>query len=285
MPALSQDQVAAFRRDGFLFPFPLLDEAERQECLAGLARYEAFLGCTVPEAEDIKWRTMPYACLPWANRLARDPRVLDVIESLIGPDILMWTSTFFIKEGNSPSYAAWHQDGTYFGHEPAEQVCAWIALTEASEEAGCMEVLSAGGHPTQKHHRVLGLKNSINRAGQAIVETLDDSRPVAMPLKAGEFSLHHTFCIHRSAPNRTGQRRIGLGLNFIPTRTRTTGSVRCCAMLVRGEDRYGHFELIEAPKGELDEAGLAAHDLATRRYRDNYLEQVERHKEAYETAA
>jgi hypothetical protein len=141
MKALTQEQVAAFCHDGFLFPMPALTAEEIATCLAGLHRLEADLGCPVAEA-DVKWRSHAYAHSPWFNDLIRHPRILDAIEDVIGPDILVWTSTFFIKEPHSPTFAAWHQDGTYFGLEPQEQVCAWVALTEATAEAGCMEMLS-----------------------------------------------------------------------------------------------------------------------------------------------
>ena len=141
MKALTAAQVERYRHDGFLFPFPALSEAERASCLAGLERYERWLGTPVPQG-DLKWRTQPHALLPWYADLVRHPRILDVVEDLIGPDILVWTGTFFIKEAGSPTFAAWHQDSTYFGLEPDEQVTAWVALTDASREAGCMEVLS-----------------------------------------------------------------------------------------------------------------------------------------------
>ena len=141
MKALTQVQVDAFRRDGFLFPVAALTPDEVATCLAGLQRLETELGSPVADA-DVKWRSHAYAHSPWFNDLIRHPRILDAIEDVIGPDILVWTSTFFIKEPHSPTFAAWHQDGTYFGLEPKEQVCAWVALTDATAEAGCMEMLS-----------------------------------------------------------------------------------------------------------------------------------------------
>jgi hypothetical protein len=276
MKALTQAQVDSYRRDGFLFPIPALSPDEVVACLAGLARLEASLGCPVAEA-DVKWRSHAYAHSPWFNDLIRHPRILDAIEDVIGPDILVWTSTFFIKEPHSPTYAAWHQDGTYFGLEPHEQVCAWVALTDATAEAGCMEQLSFHGAPRQYRHAALGIAHSINRAGQTITEPFDDSAPVAMALPAGSFSLHHELAVHRSAANRAAHRRVGIGLNYIPTHVRVNGPVRMKAMLVRGEDRYGHFELIDPPSAECDVAALATHQEVSDRYRANYKVQVERH--------
>jgi hypothetical protein len=280
MKALTREQVDSFHYNGFLFPIPALTPAEIATCLAGLQRLEADLGSPVAEA-DIKWRSHAYAHSPWFNDLIRHPRILDAVEDVIGPDILVWTSTFFIKEPHSPTFAAWHQDGTYFGLEPKEQVCAWVALTDASEEAGCMESLSSRGAPRQMHHAPLGLAHSINRAGQTIMEPLDDAKPVAMALRAGEFSLHHELAVHRSAPNNASHRRIGIGLNYIPTHVRVGGPVRLKAMVVRGEDRYGHFDLIDPPAAERDAAALAAHQAVSDRYRENYRVQVERHERAF----
>ncbi len=276
MKALTQAQVDSYRQNGFLFPIPALSQDEIATCLAGLERLEAELGCPVADA-DVKWRSHAYAHSPWFNDLIRHPRILDAVEDVIGPNILVWTSTFFIKEPHSPTYAAWHQDGAYFGLEPREQVCAWVALTDASREAGCMEQLSFHGLPREYHHAALGLANSINRAGQTIVEEFDQSDPVAMALPAGSFSLHHEMAVHRSAPNNASHRRVGIGLNYIPTHVRVEGPVRCCAMLVRGEDTYGNFDLIAPPSGERDAAALAVHQEVSTRYRANYAVQVERH--------
>jgi hypothetical protein len=276
MKALTQQQVADYHYNGFLFPIPALTPDEVATCLAGLRRLELDLGCAVAEA-DVKWRSHAYAHSPWFNDLAHHPRILDAVEDVIGPNILVWTSTFFIKEPNSPTFAAWHQDGAYFGLEPREQVCAWVALTDATALAGCMEQLSFRGKPRLYHHAALGLANSINRAGQTIMEPFDDSEPIAMALPAGSFSLHHELAVHRSAPNRATHRRIGIGLNYIPTHVRVDSRIRLKAMLVRGVDTYGHFELIDPPAAERDAAALATHQAVSDAYRANYNEQVKRH--------
>ena len=284
MKALTQEQVDSYHHNGFLFPIPALTPDEVATCLAGLHRLEADLGCPIAEA-DIKWRSHAYAHSPWFNDLIRHPRILDAIEDVIGPNILVWTSTFFIKEPHSPTFAAWHQDGTYFGLEPQEQVNAWVALTDATAEAGCMEMLSSRGAPRQLHHAALGLAHSINRAGQTITEAFDDTSPIAMALPTGSFSLHHELAVHRSAPNRAAHRRIGIGLNYIPTHVRVNSPIRLMAMLVRGEDTYGHFDLIDPPAAERDAAALAVHQEVSDRYRANYNVQVKRHAEQFPTAA
>jgi len=278
--ALTEERVAAFRRDGFLFPFAMLGEDEIETCLSALERYEHRLGCPLPEAER-KWSTMPYAHLPWFNALVRDARVLEVVEDLIGPDILVWTSTFWIKEPQSPGVAAWHQDNAYFGLEPSEQICVWLALTDSDIETGCVNVLPWRGAPRIMHHAPRRVAASINRGNQSVVEPFDESERVAMELKAGSFSIHHGMCMHSSGPNKAARRRIGLGFNYIPASVRSTASIRLAAMLVRGEDKWGHFDLIEPPADELDPAGLALHEDIVTRYGVNYDEQIARHERAF----
>jgi hypothetical protein len=280
---LTPVQVEHYKRDGYSFPHQALTPAELDECRTGLARYEAWLGGSVNQA-DRRWRSAGYVFLPWLDALVRHARVLAAVEAVIGQDILVYTATFFIKEAMSPTFAAWHQDATYFGIAPHEHVTAWVALTDATEEAGCMEVVPSRGRPAQLHHAALGLKDSINGGGQAIVDEFDQDGAVMMAVPAGSFSLHHTLCRHRSAPNRAAHRRIGIGISYIPAHCRLTGSVRMCARLVRGRDTGGHFDLIPPPEGEFHPAALARHEDVYRRYRDNYGEQIAAHERAFAAA-
>ena len=278
MKVLTEQQVRDYRHHGFLFPVPALTPAEAAKYLRDLERTEAHLGAPLQKAE-LKWRGATHIYLPWANELVRHPCVLDAVEDVIGPDILVFWSTFFIKDPGTPAFTAWHQDATYFGLEPYEHVTAWVALTDASSVAGCMDVLSAHGEPRQMHHAAARLEHSINGAGQIIVEPVDDRDATAMELRAGELSLHHTLCPHRSAPNRAAHRRIGIGISYVPARVRTTGSYRLPALLVRGTDAHGHFDHLPSPRAEFDPDAVAMHDRAYKRFRENYYEQ-EKHHEA-----
>lgn len=280
---LTAGQIEQYRWEGYLFPLPALSPNELAGCIDGLGRFEQRLGAKLTEA-DRKWRSAGYVFLPWVDRLAHNPRILDAVESLIGPDILVYTSTFFIKEPATPTFAAWHQDATYFGLDPHEHVTAWVALTDASCEAGCMEVVSSRGTPRQLRHAALGLADSINGGGQAIVEPFDQQGAVAMALPASSFSLHHTLARHRSVPNRAVHRRIGLGISYIPAHVRTIGSQRLSARLVRGHDTGGHFDLLPPPADEFDAQALERHERVYRRYRQNYAEQMERHDRRFAAA-
>ena len=273
---LSPSQVEAYARDGFLSPNPALTREEAAACLRRLEGFEAAVGgALTSDGVDARYRSRTHVLLSWVHALTRHPAILDAVEDLIGPDILVYTSTWFIKEPESAAIAAWHQDATYFGLRPYVHVTAWLALTDATAANGCMEFLPESHHGGQRPHRAGVVAGSVNRAGQAIVGVVDDKPAVHAPLRAGEFSLHHTLCLHRSQPNRSAGRRIGLAISYVPTSVEHLGvKHKTPAMLVRGVDSYGHFDLEPAPKAEMDEAARAAYARSYEGYRASYAEQV-----------
>lgn len=281
---LTDEQVARYRRDGFLAAQPALSAAEVARYRAALEDHEADLGARVTASPPMQARKL-HVRFPWAAELVRHKAILDVIEDLIGPDILIFNATFFIKEAGADGITAWHQDSTYFGLEPQEHVSAWVALSEASAASGCMEFLPGSPQLGQLHHAAKVLPNSINHASQTVVEPFDASGAVAVPVPAGSFSCHNTRVLHQSSPNRSDDRRIGFGISYIPAHVRHTGSMRMPATLARGEDRYGHFELEPDPRALTAAAARAAHESAYAGYRAGYEEQMARHAEAFGEAA
>jgi len=273
---LTPAQVASYERDGFLTPNPALSPDEPAALLGKLAAFEATLGGPLTsEAINARYRSRTHVLLPWVHSLVSRPAILDTIEDLIGPDILVYTSTWFIKEPESAAIAAWHQDATYFGLRPYVHVTAWLALTDATAENGCMEFLPGSHHGGQREHRAGVVPASVNRAGQAIVGAVDDRPAVHAPLHAGEFSLHHTLCLHRSQPNQSAGRRVGLAISYVPTSVRHLGvKHKTPAMLVRGVDKYGHFDLEPAPIPGDDARARAAYDRSYQGYQLAYAEQV-----------
>ena len=273
---LSSAQVEGYARDGFVSPVPALTREQAAHYREKLAAFERAVGGPLTsDATDARYRSRTHVLLAWVHGLVRHPAILDAVEQLIGPDILVYTSTWFIKEPESPAIAAWHQDATYFGLRPYEHVTAWLALTDATAENGCMEFLPGSYRRGQLPHRAGVVAASVNRAGQAVTIDVDDAPAVHAPLRAGEFSLHHTLCLHRSQPNRSAGRRIGLAVSYVPTRVQHLGvKHKTPAMLVRGVDTFGHFALEPPPLADLDDAARAAYDRSYDGYRAAYAEQV-----------
>src|SRR5438876_9256690 len=273
---LSEAQVEQYARDGFLSPVAALTADEAGQCLRKLDAFEhAVGGKLTSDTTDARYRSRTHVLLAWVHALVRHPAILDAVEDLIGPDILVYTSTWFIKEPASTAIAAWHQDATYFGLRPYVHVTAWLALTDATAENGCMEFLPGSHARGQLPHRAGVVPGSVNRAGQAVVGDVDGAPAVHAPLRAGEFSLHHTLCLHRSPPNRSSGRRIGLAISYVPTHVQHLGvKHKTPAMLVRGVDTFGHFALEPTPAGDLDPSARAAYARSYEGYRAAYAEQV-----------
>lgn len=281
MKTLTTEQTNGYRRDGFLLAQAALNATQTQHYRSCLQAYEAELGAPLTALPPMHARKT-HVLLPWAAELVRNDAILDVIEDLIGPDILVYNATFFLKEAHTGDITDWHQDSTYFGLDPHEHVTAWIALSEASAQSGCMEFIPASPTWGQLRHAAKAVVNSINLGSQAVVESIDSSVTVAAPLHAGQFSCHNTRTLHRSGPNMAHDRRIGLGISYIPTAVRHTGTPRMPATLVRGHDRYGHFDLEPDPRSLTPAEAKAAHERAYRGYRAGYSEQMQRHAAAYE---
>lgn len=277
MVGLSQAQIDAFRRDGFLAPVDVFSIEEARRWRADLERFERSLPPGPIPARD---RRKLHVRLPWARTLVEDPRLLDVMESLLGPDILVYTSTFFIKDANTDAITAWHQDATNFGLQPYEHVTAWVALSEASVEAGCMEFVPGSHRWGQLQHGPEAIPGSINAGAQAISAAFDTVGAVYAPIKTGQVSLHHTLTAHNSPPNRSNDRRIGYGISYIPAYLRHSGTRgRMSATLVRGKD-HGNFDLETDPRTLTLEQQVAAHHRAYATYLTCYEEQIERHHRA-----
>ena len=251
---LSAEAVAQYHRDGFYFPVPVLTKDEAAGYRRHLEQHEAKTG----QPLQGNWRHKTHLLFTWADRLVRHPKILDAIEDVIGPDILCWTTNFFIKEASNPGYVSWHQDATYWGLEPDDVVTAWVAFTDATPENGYMQFIPGTHKTEQLPHVDTFHKDNLLSRGQEIAVEVDKSKGVGIALEAGEMSLHHIKLVHGSEPNRTNDRRIGLAIRYIPTYVKQT-KVRDSAMLVRGTDKYRNFDYEPRPLHDVDEAAQAAH--------------------------
>lgn len=233
---LTPGQVATYERDGFVSPIDVLSADEVRRFRADLEAWERGRGAPI----DFPEKSKSYLLFDWADQLVHHPRILDAVEDVIGPDILVYHSTLFLKEANTPAYVRWHQDSTYFYLEPHLHVTAWVALSEASVRAGCMRALP-GSHRwgAFAHDDKPDPMNMIKR-GQGISDRFDAETGVFMPLQAGQMSLHHTDLVHASGSNENDDRRIGYAISYIPAHVRPAGHVRPSALRVRGRD-HGHF--------------------------------------------
>jgi len=257
---LSSDAVESFRRDGYYFPVPVLTQAEVSHYRSCLEKHEAETGAPLQG----NWRHKAHLLFTWVDELVHHPKIVDAAEDVLGPNLLCWTTNFFIKEANSPGFVSWHQDAFYWGLSKDDVMTAWVALSPANLESGCMKFLP--GSQTQDHiqHVDTFHKDNLLSRGQEIAVKVEGEKTIDCILSPGEMSLHHVKLVHGSEPNRSNDRRIGLAIRYIPTDLKQL-KVRDSATLVRGVDTYGHFDMEPRPKRDLDEAALAAHTDAVER--------------------
>ncbi len=266
---LSAEQVRSYQENGFLFPIRVMSEAEAAGYRRKLEAAEA--GGHPKVAQYL--RTKAHLVFTWCDELIRHPRILDAVEDVIGPDILCWSSGFFNKEAKDPAYVSYHQDLTYWGLDPADIVTAWLALSPATPESGCMKFWP-GSHKLEiLPHRDTFAKDNLLSRGQEIEVEVDESRIVFDVLAPGEMSLHHVKLVHGSAANRSHDRRIGFVIRYIPTYVRQVVGRTDSATLVRGVDRFHHFEPETAPAADLDPAAISTYEAVMARlnqvlYRD-----------------
>ena len=251
---LSSAAVEAYKRDGYYAPVRVMTASDAHQYRRALEAHEAH--AHQPLQGNLRHKT--HLLFTWADELVRHPKILDAVEDAIGPDILCWTTNFFIKEANSAGFVSWHQDSTYWGLDPDDVITAWVAFTEVTPENGYMQVIPGSHKIDQLPHVDSFHKDNLLSRGQEIAVEVDRSKAIGLALHAGEMSLHHIKLVHGSEANRTSDRRIGLAIRYIPTYVRQT-KVRDAAMLVRGTDKYRHFDYEPRPKADLDADAVAAH--------------------------
>lgn len=255
---LTADEIAAYRERGFLPGRPVLTPEEtaamREACIRTCGE-EVTDGVRRQASNRVK----PYLLFRWAADLVRHPAILDRLEDLIGPDILVFHTTVWFKEPGTRKSVPWHQDATYFGLSPFEHVTAWVALTPSTEAMGCVQILPGSHTQGQLRHADRRDPNLMLSRGQTVAREVDENDAVSLIMRPGDVSFHHTLALHRSLPNGGDQPRIGIGISYIPTRVRHVGETRLSATLVRGTDRYGHFDPEPEPDGDATEAAIAAH--------------------------
>jgi non-haem Fe2+, alpha-ketoglutarate-dependent halogenase len=248
--------VESYARDGFYFPIRVMSEGRAASCRAELEKAEAL----ARRREDGRRFFREYAnlALGFVDEICRSPAVTDPVAALLGEDLLVMACSFFIKEPRTTSYVSWHQDLHYWGLEGDDEVTAWVALSPATPQSGCMRFV-AGSHREVVEHRDTFHQDNLLTRGQEIAVEVDEADAVDVVLAPGEMSMHHGRVFHASERNRSDDRRIGLAIRYVPTRMKQVAGAALCATLVRGEDRFGNFQLVEGGSGLLSEADVVRH--------------------------
>ena len=246
--------VDQYHRDGYYAPVRVLSADEAHSCRARLETWEATRGSF---QGDLRHRA--HVFLVWLDELVRDARILDAVEAVLGANLLVWSTSFFIKEARDGARVPWHQDSRAFGGRAPDVVTAWIALTDSTPENGALQVIPGSHRRGELVHTLQPVPgNLLTRLPETALH-VDEAAARSVPLRAGEMSLHHSSLVHGSPPNRTDDRRIGIAIRYVrPSAGRAIGR-REPALLVRGVDAGGSFDALPRPERDAAPEALARH--------------------------
>ena len=252
---LTAEEIDQYGRDGYLGPYTMCTPEERAVQRARLES-EILTPTAVAGEVELKDRHLDQRAV---FDLAAHPAIVSRAAAIFGPDLLLFATSLFVKEAGYPPFR-WHNDAAYWPMEPLICMTAWIALTDSSQENGCVSILP-GSHKKPVPHRLFGFDRVSRfrrrRLGQKVLygqtaerKYIDPSTAIPMEVQAGQFFLFSERVIHNSGHNRSNQRRIGLASRITVPLVRINhdeipGDHR--AILIHGEDRLGFNRLAEPP--------------------------------------
>src|SRR5262245_49472523 len=208
---LTSAQVEEFQRQGYLAPIKVLGEAEA----ASVGEHLDALMDRTRNLADPAARHKPHLYAKWASDLVRHRRVLDAVEDLIGPNLLVWRAVFFVKPAGDPHYIAWHQDSVYWGLSSDDVVTAWIALTDRRQANGCLRVVPGSHRQPEARHTIHAAGDNILVRGQSAAASVAEDKAQDVELFPGEMSLHHVRMLHGSRANLSSRPRVGLAIRYL----------------------------------------------------------------------
>lgn len=271
--SLSAAQVQLFEQAGYLCPIAVLSPRETDRFLAFYLEYAERNRerlATIPPRQRYQVFSETHFVMPWVYEIVTHPRILAAVEGVLGPNFLAWNTNWFSKTVGDKSFVSWHQDGTYWKLSPPKVVTAWVALTPSVPVTGCMRVMP-GTHLTPAlPQRETGDQNNALSRGQEIAVQVDESQAVDLALQPGEMSLHHVWIVHGSNANQSKDTpRIGLAIRYVSTDVLQESPAKPLAMLVRGRDTHGHFEILPPPVNTDSASSTDRHSEIIRRIRSS----------------
>ena len=244
MSPLTGKQLADYEEFGFLDSIPILSADEVCHFRAAVEETCAALGGRVTRLDG------PHQYFRWAWDLSTHPRILDCMEQLIGPNIMLKSTRLFYKFGRSDAFVGWHQDGLTEQVKDACVPAIWLGLTPANVENGCLRVVPRSHRLGLVPHADFPNADNLTTQGATAQVQIDEPHDVVM--QAGEMSLHHPLMLHASNPNRTPEARIGFSATYS---TPALSSSRTAIAWVRGDGPRDGFRIVERPAAwTLDEA-------------------------------
>ena len=169
---LSPAQVKGFWAEGYLTPSPGIEPEQAAKCVARLESIDrsrlAALDAAWGGRHGEPWRTQTHVLFTWSDAIIHHPGILDTVEDLLGPNLLVANADLFVKEPHSPSFVSFHQDSYYWHIEPDDMISVWVALSAATPENGCMRYAPRSHlNGKRRHEETFAEGNALSR-GQVV---------------------------------------------------------------------------------------------------------------------
>ena len=264
MSYLSSNQLKQYKDEGFVSPINIFSKDEVKE----IRNEIEYIENKMPGELEKSGRYNAHLISPLLDTVVHNSQILDVVESLIGKNILVCGTTLFIKNPNEKGFVSYHQDAKYIGLKPHNWVTAWVAITDSNEKNGCMRMWSGSHKENLREHDQNFNEGNLLTRGQTINDVpIEKTTPLI--LKAGQMSLHHPTVVHGSDLNQSNDRRIGFVIqSYIGTNVKQVIG-RNGVQLARGIDEFNYHEKIGRPKFLLHKK-----DLETKKRENNYLNEI-----------
>ena len=263
MTYLTSNQLKQYKNQGYVSPIEVLSSCEALEARKEIELIEKKL----PYEIDKSGRYNVHLISPKLDLIVHNQKILDAVESIIGRNILVCSTTLFIKNPNEGGFVSYHQDAKYIGLEPHNWVTAWVALTNSNEENGCMKMWPKSHLKLKEHNEKFNKGNLLTR-GQT-VENVPENEVKSVKLKAGQMSLHHPKVVHGSEQNKSNDRRIGFVIqSYIGTNVKQVLGINN-VQLARGLDKFNYHKKIGRPNSLMDK-----NDLKIKKLENNNLQEI-----------
>ena len=257
MPKLSDQQINFYNEKGYISPIDVFSTKEAKEIRDEIENIEK----KWPNFLEGLGRNYVHIISPIFNKACLNKRMLDAVESIIGKNILICGTTLFIKNANEKGFVSFHQDAKYIGLEPHNWVTAWVAITDANENNGCMRMWPGSHKNNLKHHNQKFDSNNLLTRGQTIENVpIKETEPVI--LKAGQMSLHHPTIVHGSGINKSNDRRIGFVVQSYIGDNVNQILGKMFVQLARGKDRYKYHKYSNIPEELMNTKDIECRDIA-----------------------
>ena len=263
MAYLNSNQLKQYNDLGYISPINILSKRQALEARNEIELIEKKL----PNEIDKSGRYNVHLISPKLDSIVHNSKILDAVESIIGKNILVCSTTLFIKNPNEKGFVSYHQDAKYIGLEPHNWVTAWVALTDSNKKNGCMKMWPKS-HLNIKDHKDKFNKGNLLTRGQT-VENVPVDKVKYIELKAGQISLHHPRIVHGSGVNESDDRRIGFVIqSYIGTNVKQILG-KNSVQIARGVDTYNHHKVIKRTNSLMSEEGILI-----RKKENNYLQEI-----------